>query len=234
MPAAARTWSSAASSALGSLPPATARSGLLPPPPLTVLAASAMSSHASKPLSGATADDQRDAATVGRTAEHDGADAGLVAHREREIAQRRHDRARRRARPRRRRPRSAASSSARPDASCRLSALISSRSSLISALPFDGVDELVGGDAERARRLARSVLPRRAVVRWGRSRRCASSRRRFEPIEPSETIFTGPMSPSARTWVPPHSSVECGPASSTRTMSPYLSPKKAMAPICSA
>ena len=58
----------------------------------------------------------------------------------------------------------------------------------------------------------------------------ASMRRRLDPIDASDTIFTGPMSPRARTWVPPHSSVECGPASSTRTMSPYLSPKKAMAP----
>ena len=40
------------------------------------------------------------------------------------------------------------------------------------------------------------------------------------------------MSPRARTWVPPHSSTERRPASSTRTMSPYLSPKKAMAPSC--
>ena len=58
----------------------------------------------------------------------------------------------------------------------------------------------------------------------------ASMRRRLEPIEPSEMIFSGPMSPRARTWVPPHSSMEWRPASSTRTMSPYLSPKKAMAP----
>ena len=36
-------------------------------------------------------------------------------------------------------------------------------------------------------------------------------RRRLAPIEPSETIFTGPMSPRARTWVPPHSSIECRP-----------------------
>ena len=58
----------------------------------------------------------------------------------------------------------------------------------------------------------------------------ASMRRRFEPIDPSDTIFIGPMSPVRRTWVPPHSSVEWGPASSTRTMSPYFSPKNAMAP----
>ena len=62
----------------------------------------------------------------------------------------------------------------------------------------------------------------------------ASMRRMFEPIEASLMIFTGPMSPSAFTWVPPHSSVEWGPASRTLTTSPYLSPKKAMAPICSA
>ena len=58
----------------------------------------------------------------------------------------------------------------------------------------------------------------------------ASMRRRLEPIEPSDTILIGPMSPSACTWVPPHSSSECVPASSTRTTSPYLSPKNAMAP----
>ena len=42
------------------------------------------------------------------------------------------------------------------------------------------------------------------------------------------------MSPSAFTWVPPHSSVEWRPASSTRTMSPYFSPKNAMAPRAAA
>ena len=58
----------------------------------------------------------------------------------------------------------------------------------------------------------------------------ASMRRRFDPIEPSDTTLIGPMSPSAFTCVPPHSSSECGPASSTRTTSPYLSPKNAIAP----
>ena len=58
-------------------------------------------------------------------------------------------------------------------------------------------------------------------------------RRRLEPIEPSLTTLIVPMSPVARTCVPPHSSID-GPASSTRTMSPYLSPKKAIAPIASA
>ena len=34
----------------------------------------------------------------------------------------------------------------------------------------------------------------------------ASMRRRFEPIEPSDTTLMGPISPVARTCVPPHSS----------------------------
>ena len=58
----------------------------------------------------------------------------------------------------------------------------------------------------------------------------ASMRRRFEPIEPSDTTLMGPISPVACTCVPPHSS-RLGPASRTRTTSPYLSPKKAMAPM---
>ena len=61
----------------------------------------------------------------------------------------------------------------------------------------------------------------------------ASTRRMFEPIDPSDTTLTVPTSPRARTWVPPHSSTD-GPASTTRTMSPYLSPKKASAPSSSA
>ena len=40
----------------------------------------------------------------------------------------------------------------------------------------------------------------------------ASTRRKFDPIEPSLTILMVPMSPRARTWVPPHSSIECSPA----------------------
>jgi hypothetical protein len=62
----------------------------------------------------------------------------------------------------------------------------------------------------------------------------ASRRRMLEPIDPSVTIFRRPMSPRAETWVPPQSSIEFGPARSTRTVSPYLSPKKAMAPRASA
>ncbi len=61
----------------------------------------------------------------------------------------------------------------------------------------------------------------------------ASMRRRLEPIDDSLVTFSVPMSPVALTCVPPHSSID-GPASSTRTMSPYLSPKNEIAPIASA
>ena len=62
----------------------------------------------------------------------------------------------------------------------------------------------------------------------------ASMRRRLAPIELSPRILIGPMVPRAWTWVPPHSSTDWRPASTTRTTSPYFSPKKAMAPSRSA
>ena len=62
----------------------------------------------------------------------------------------------------------------------------------------------------------------------------ASIRRVFEPMEASETTCSGPIVPEGVTWVPPHSSTESCPASTTRTTSPYFSPKKAMAPALSA
>ena len=60
-------------------------------------------------------------------------------------------------------------------------------------------------------------------------------RRRFEPIEPSLTILIGPMKPE-RVHVRAAAQLDrvLGPASSTRTMSPYLSPKNAIAPMLSA
>ena len=70
---------------------------------------------------------------------------------------------------------------------------------------------------------AREGLPVRAKIR-----------RVFDPMEPSETRLIGPMRPSPATWVPPQNSSESGPACTTRTESPYLSPKKAMAPMRSA
>ena len=62
----------------------------------------------------------------------------------------------------------------------------------------------------------------------------ASMRRTLAPMELSPSTLIGPIMPRALTWVPPHSSTDRSPASTTRTMSPYLSPKKAMAPIDSA
>ena len=59
-------------------------------------------------------------------------------------------------------------------------------------------------------------------------------RRVFEPMDPSESRVIGPIWPSESTCVPPQNSSELGPACTTRTDAPYLSPKKAMAPICSA
>ena len=53
-------------------------------------------------------------------------------------------------------------------------------------------------------------------------------------MEPSDTSVTGPICPSESTWVPPQNSSDVGPACTTRTDEPYLSPKNAMAPIFSA
>ncbi len=61
----------------------------------------------------------------------------------------------------------------------------------------------------------------------------------------SETILKRPMSPVRRTWVPPQSSTEKGraeaepasrssPMATTRTSSPYFSPKSASAPALTA
>ncbi len=55
-------------------------------------------------------------------------------------------------------------------------------------------------------------------------------RRVFEPMEASETTCSGPIVPRAFTCVPPQSSTESCPASTTRTTSPYFSPKNAIAP----
>ncbi len=102
--------------------------------------------------------------------------------------------------------------------------------------------ELALARLRRARRAWRRAAgrPRRSPARRAAAARrwpapvTASMRRRLEPIDPSLTTLTVPMSPVARTWVPPHSSRLLRPASRTRTMSPYLSPKKAVAPIASA
>ena len=58
----------------------------------------------------------------------------------------------------------------------------------------------------------------------------ASMRRIPAAIELSLTIFIMPMLPVLATCVPPHSSTE-SPYLMTRTLSPYFSPKRAIAPI---
>ena len=56
----------------------------------------------------------------------------------------------------------------------------------------------------------------------------------FEPMELSDNSVIVPICPSESTWVPPQNSSEVDPARTTRTEEPYLSPKKAMAPMSSA
>ena len=100
--------------------------------------------------------------------------------------------------------------------------------------PFDGL-----GRRARAR-CATGRPPRPAGPRGrrcGRRRWCRSPPRSavcWTRWTVSDTTVMGPIMPRAPTWVPPHSSMECGPARTTRTRSPYLSPKKARAPMASA
>ena len=59
-------------------------------------------------------------------------------------------------------------------------------------------------------------------------------RRRLAPIEASPSTCTGPTWLPWPTWVPPHSSREKSPTSTTRTTEPYLSPNSEIAPAASA
>ena len=58
----------------------------------------------------------------------------------------------------------------------------------------------------------------------------ASIRRMLEPIDASPSTIKGPTCAAVWVWVPPHSSAENWPILTSRTMSPYLSPKNARAP----
>ncbi|OPZ59194.1 MAG: hypothetical protein BWY87_01127 [Deltaproteobacteria bacterium ADurb.Bin510] len=64
----------------------------------------------------------------------------------------------------------------------------------------------------------------------------ATASRRLTPAETelSLMILTRPISPVAAQWVPPQSSTETPPIETTRTVSPYFSPKSAMAPMLTA
>ncbi len=89
----------------------------------------------------------------------------------------------------------------------------------------------------RSSRLARSSCSWRS-----RSRRystaavpvSASMRRAPAPVDASETITKGPMSPVRATCVPPQSSLEKSPVDTTRTRSPYFSSKSPIAPSSAA
>ena len=59
----------------------------------------------------------------------------------------------------------------------------------------------------------------------------ASIRRTPEPIPASEVKRKEPMNAVFPTWDPPHNSTENPGTSTTRTTSPYLSPKSAIAPF---
>ena len=86
-----------------------------------------------------------------------------------------------------------------------------------------------GGSRSRreARRLSRERASRSAHAS---PEVTASIRRTPAPTEPSERTTNGPISAVDLTCVPPQSSVEKPGISTTRTMSPYFSPKSIIAP----
>ena len=231
-------WSSAASRPSASLPPATARIGCLAAAALDQLLGRLGDELAGVEARcpGVTAATSAAPPPSGAAAEHHGPDAGLVAQR------RRRGRAGRRARAPstrldddavdRLRPASASACAAGRLALERLD-LVAQRLDLVEPLA-GAVDHLADGHVEHLGQLGRAASSSSRSRSIGPVPVTASMRRRLAPIDASDTIFTGPMSPSARTWVPPHSSIEWRPASSTRTMSPYLSPKNAMAPSAAA
>ena len=165
-----------------------------------------MRSPATRPASGRTAAASAAPPVSVRAAEHGGAHAGLVAHGEGEVAQvvagdavdaGDHDAVDRRA----------GQLAGLPGGGLgpqRLE-LVAQRLELVEPL-LDAVDHGVGAGAQELGGLGQARARRAAGGRRWSVPVTASMRRRFEPIEPSETILIGPMSPVARTWVPPHSS----------------------------
>ena len=98
----------------------------------------------------------------------------------------------------------------------------------------DGGQQLVGLRAHELGRRLHQALALEGTLDATRSPVTAKIRRVFEPMEPSDSSVMVPICPSESTWVPPQNSSEAGPACTTRTDEPYLSPKKAMAPMLSA
>ena len=110
-----------------------------------------------------------------------------------------------------------------------------------AAIFFSAAFRLAESSAIRAGSCSRGVLSDvdscETSARSAASCRKAScptraSTRRFEaPTEASPTRLINPTSALADTWVPPQSSRDQGPPMSTmRTVSPYFSPKSAIAP----
>ena len=170
----------------------------------------------------------------------DGVDTGVVAHGDGKVAQlagfqavtpgdddpTRHWCVRARLRP-------ASSASFRSCSERRTRQLLLERA-LAGEHPVDGERKLSRLGPQSLRGAPRGSLPKnrsRASEAWPVT---ASIRRVFEAMERSETIRSGPIIPRAETCVPPQSSTEACPASTTRTTSPYFSPKNAIAPALSA
>ena len=231
-PAAARTWSSASSRRDGSLAAGHGQLGAL------AAAAADRAGRVGDQLAGVEAavlgdrGHQGDAAALGRAAEHHGPDAGLVAHGDGEVAHLVAGRCRRpgpRRRRRRRRP-----PARRPGcrAAWRRSALISSCSALSSPRSFSAASEQLVGRWCRAASAARAtsvLLLAEALDRADAGDRLDAAQVRADrPL--GHDLHRADVAERGGRGCRRTARSSARPASSTRTMSPYLSPKKAMAP----
>ena len=101
----------------------------------------------------------------------------------------------------------------------------------LGPLALDGVDDLVGADAEHRGDLGQAGL---VVAEHGDGREAGDG---LEPAQVgadralADDLDRADVAERGRRGCRRTARWSAGPASSTRTMSPYLSPKKAMAPI---
>src|SRR5579875_2367918 len=233
-PSAARTCSRASSMRPTWRPPAMATSGSRPPPPPTVREASARSSDATRPLPLLTAATSATPCPSGepmRTAPRMPGRSRTPRARSRIWS---------RGRPSRRATTTSPPASAtRASASWRRAWARKALASSVAARAWADSRSIRSGTSSTVAALTSSAARPSSSSSWRRwasegAPVRASIRLVLAPIDPSETIRNGPMAPRVSTWVPPHSSTEECPACTTRTHSPYLSPKKAMAPTRSA
>ena len=227
---------SASSMPAGSLPPAVAMSPLPPPPPPTALAASLISAAAgdaaSRAATAATSDTPPASVTP---SEHDDVDAGWLAHGERQVAQvvgRQAVDALRR--PRRRPPPRRARRPARWPAAAAAPCSSSSSARDLVELALHAAEQVVAGRADERGDASASTRSSRcssahAVLAGDRldAAQVGADRALADDLDRAD-VAGGAARACRRT------ARSSGPASSTRTMSPYLSPKKAIAPIASA